>query len=364
MVASLSPLSAPHPSSANEHPEPRRSSVCQIAINLPRNLYQCLFRRQPQKNSPQLIEYAGPDRLSALYNDAKSHIFSFLRDSDLQNLILVNRALHSSMSLISQKLINSQKFIPESLPSDVNHKQFLFNKFPNAIKADFYQEHFGEVGIVPPVPRCFIEMAPRPGFKLIFIPEYITITVGPNSPLMLDETTAVNGKKARLIEDPKRAPQGQARKIIVPVTSNNMILLAQKYLKKNHSSQFGGISEYSWKNVLNQNGDIGVGRPHWSYQKEDVVRFGKYEGLEIVPLCDRILFHLLSYIKSGKIPAFVERTSTIVNSNNGQPWPSSIGWPVSGPVFHLSLFSTFTHFSFGDAAQVQIPAGSSQAIGH
>ncbi len=276
---------------------------------------------------------------------------------------------------------NNERFIAESLPPGVNHKQFLLNQFPNAIGANFFEEYFGEVDTVPPIPRNFIEIAPRPGLKLVFIPEYITITVDANSPLMLDETTAVDGKKARLIEDPERASLGLSRKIKVPVTPNNYVMLTQRCLKKNLPSQFGGISEDSWPNILDQNGDVGVGPSHWSYQKEDVIGLGKPyrsqpdgekgqvemandEGLEIVPLGDRIVFYLSSYIKSGKIPqsAHFERTSTVVHSDNGYPWQSIIWWPASGPVFRLGLYCYCVSYGVGAAARV--PAGSSQAIGH
>jgi hypothetical protein len=310
------------------------------------------------------------------------HALGFLENQDLRVVDSVSHLFRQEVAGICEERCRNGTFIPKSLPPRVTCKQFLLHQFPNAIGVDFFREYFGEVDTVPPVPRRFIEMAPRPGFKLVLIPEYITITVDANSPLMLDESTAVDGKKARLIED--LAPQGQAREIRVPVTPNNYIMLTQKCLKKNLPSQFGGIHEYSWPNVFDQNGDIGVGPSHWSYQKEALIRHGSpyrsqpdgkkgqvemagEEGLEIVPLGDRILFYLATYTQSGKIPPsdYVERTSTVVRGDDGDLWQSCIWWMASGPVFHLRLSSRYDcglYYVVGAAAQV--PAGNSQAIGH
>ncbi len=265
----------------------------------------------------------------------------------------------------------------EALPSGVTYKDF-FRRFPDATGADVYRKYLGKVDTVP-VPKNLIEMAPRLGFKLVFIPEYITITVDKDSPLTLDKTTAVNGKQARLVEDPERASKEQAREIKVPVTPNNMILLVQKYLKKySPASQFEGIDKNSWQSVLNQNGDIGVGESHWSYQKEAVlglrtpyrsqpggekgqIEIAQSEGLEIVPLVHRILFHLLSYIKSGNPPQsdYFERTSTSVLDGSGRSWQSVIWWPTCPSGFLLYL-----HFRYDECYRVgavaRAPAGSAQ----
>lgn len=393
MATNLSPLgpnshsvSIPLNSDASQ-----RSSMCRRVTNFPGNLVRWLFSRPPLPNSstenlplqnPHLIAPSGFAFFNTFPDELTEHTLSFLGKQDLRVVDSVSRVFRPLINADCLERCNNERFIPESLPPGMNHKQFLLNQFPNAIGVDFFEEYFGEVDTVPPIPRNFIEIAPRPGLKLVFIPEYITITVDANSPLMLDETTAVDGKKARLIEDPERAPLGRSRKIKVPVTPNNYVTLTRTCLKKNLPSQFGGISGYSWLNVLDQNGDIGVGPSHWSYQKEDVIGLGQPyhsqqdgekgqvemandEGLEIVPLGDRIVFHLSSYIKSGKIPqsAYFERTSTVVLSNNGQPWQSSIWWPASGPVFRLCLILSHCDlYSVGAAARV--PAGSSQAIGH
>ena len=207
-------------------------------------------------------------------------------------------------------------------------------------------------------------MAPRRGFELVLIPEYITISVDPNSPLMLDTTSAVNGKKARLIADLERAPQGQAREIQVPVTLNNYIML-QTRLNINHSPQFEGIRVDSDPEILAQNGDIGVGPSHWSYQKNVVIaidrnynsqlEMAREKKLEMVPLVDRILFRLANYTLLGKIPrlvlGFKERTSTAINNNRH----ASIEWRICDPVFTLKLVSVRHSLSFivlGAATQV------------
>ena len=405
MTANLSPVAsirAPSSGSNEYHrlDDSPRSSICrritdfcQRSINFLRNLYRHrrIFRltlgnppvANPPMPNPHLMAPPGIDPFGPIGTDVTAHILSFLENKDLRVQDSMSRYFRPSINLACRERCQNERFLPvlpEGLPAEVNYRQFLLNLFPNAIKADFFEEYFGEVDTVPRVPRNFIEMAPRPGFKLVFIPEYITITVDANSPLMLDEATAVNGKKARLIENRDRPLLGQARQIKVPVTPNNFILLAQKYLKKNLPSRFGGMHEYSWTNVLDQNGDIGVGPSHWSYQKEEIIGLGKPyrsqpngmkgqeemardQGLEIVPLGERILFHLSSYIKSGKIPqsANIERTSTVVPNDFGNPRQSSIWWEASGPVFRLSLIIHYDVYFVG--AAVRVPAGSSQAIG-
>jgi hypothetical protein len=335
--------------------------------------------------NPQQVASSGL-ALSSLPDVLLGHALGFLENQDLRVVDSVSHLFRQEVAGICEERCRSGTFIPESLPPRVTCKQFMLNQFPNAIGVDFFREYFGEVDIVPPVPRRFIEMAPRPGFKLALCPEYITITVDANSPLMLDERTATADgiRKARLIEDPENAPEGRVREIRVPVTPNNYIMLTQTCLKKNLPSQFGGIHEFVLPNVLDQNGDVGVGPSHWSYQKEAVIGLGhpyrsqadgekgqvdiaEDEGLEIVPLGDRILFHLATYIQSGKIPQsdYVERTSTVVRSNDGRPWQSAFWWMASGPVFRLSLdddYFFYDDFKVGAAARV--PAGSSQAIGH
>jgi len=309
---------------------------------------------------------------SFLPNELTCNILSFLEDPDLRVAGAVSRLFRLSIEAVYEDRCQNRRFIPESLPLGVNYKKFLLDQFPDAIGGDFFRECFGEVDTVR-VPRNFIEMAPRPGFKLVLIPEYITITVDANSPLMLDETTAVNGKKARLIEAPEMAP-GLSRKIKVPVTPNNYAMLTQVCLKKNLPLQFGGI--LGDPSVFDQNADVGVGPSHWSYQKKDVIGLGKpycsqpdgekgqvemanNEGLEIVPLGDRIVFDLSSYIKSGKIPqrAHFERTSTVVRSNDGTPWQASMFWwrlSNSNPVFRL--FLTFVGHNNLSGAAAQVPA--------
>jgi hypothetical protein len=147
-------------------------------------------------------------------------------------------------------------------------------------------------------------------------------------------------------------------------------MLTQTCLKKNLPSQFRGTYEYSYANILDQNGDVGVGPSHWSYQKEEVigpdkpyysqpdgekgqVEMANDEGLEIVPLGDRIVFHLSSYIESGKIPqsAYFEFSSTVGHAD-GHPLQSAILWQRSGLIFHLYIALIHDDFFVGAAAQV------------
>ncbi len=326
-----------------------RCSICRTVIDFPRNLYQWCFSRPSRENLP---------------DELIGRVLSFSNGRDLRIADSVSRVFRQEVARACEKLCRDRAFIPESLPPGVNYKHFALNRFPDAIRGDFFLKYFGNVGPVPPVPRRFIEMAPRRGFELVLIPEYITISVDPNSPLMLDTTSAVNGKKARLIADLERAPQGQAREIQVPVTLNNYIML-QTRLNINHSPQFEGIRVDSDPEILAQNGDIGVGPSHWSYQKNVVIaidrnynsqlEMAREKKLEMVPLVDRILFRLANYTLLGKIPrlvlGFKERTSTAINNNRH----ASIEWRICDPVFTLKLVSVRHSLSFivlGAATQV------------
>jgi hypothetical protein len=312
---------------------------------------------------------------SSIPNDALAVALSFLGDQDLRVAASVSHSFQEQLPAACEEQCKSRRFIPEALPPGVGFREFLFGQFPDAMGADVFEEYFGSIDTVPAVPKKFTDMAPQPGFKLAFIPEYITITVDADSTLRLDETTAVDGKKARLTENPEMAPQGQRRTIKVPITLKNIVLLAQKHLKKYRGiSQFAGIDENSWANVLDQNGDVGVGPSHWSYQKKSVIGLGKFydsqvemandAGLEITPLAERVIFDLLSYIKSGEIPQsdYFERTSTIVRDSTGISRQSTIWWRASGPVFRLYLRNYYDFYYVGAVARVS--AESSQAIGH
>ena len=198
---------------------------------------------------------------------------------------------------------------------------------------------------------------------------------------MLDETTSVGENKAKLIEDPKRAPR-EARSIRVPVTVNNLVLLTQRYLKKGDRPRFRGIDICSEEAVLNQNGNRGVGPSHWSYQRTKAIGFGlpyhsqpgekkgqqalaREARLEIVPLPERALFWLLSYLEAGTLPQSndFERTSTITLEEDGRAHLSEIRWISSGSGFCLSFHSYFFDHDFIGAV-VRVPAGSSEATSH
>jgi len=260
------------------------------------------------------------------------------------------------------------------MPPGVNYTQLILHRFPNEIGPDVIRENLGEVGEVPPIPMNFIKRAQR-GFKLVFHPKEIKIKVDVNSPLMLSET-------GKLIENPENIQlesEGEMRELIIPNTPNNLILIAQKILKKNLPSQFAGIHKDSWQNALDQHGDTPIERSHWTYQKEDVIGFGlsysaqvdeaRDQGLEVVSLPDRLVFYLLSYINSGKFPQISNwaRTSTPTLSDDGSSLQTCIGWPASGfseysgPVFRLNLNTFYYDYACGGVGVVVgLPSRSSQ----
>lgn len=336
--------------------------------------------RNPPSENPNDIVPLVPFRLLDLRpEEMVISIVNYLGQQDLRVLDCVHRVFRSNfLNIACTRQARHRDFIPAALPPGVNYTQLLLHRFPNAIGPDCIRENIGEVGEVPPIPLNFIIRArAQRGFKLVFFPKEITIKVDGNSPLMLSET-------GKLIENPENSqlePTGDMRELIVPTTPNNLILIAQKILKKNLPSQFAGMSEYAWQNVLDQHGDTRVVLSRWTCQKEDVIGLGQNystqvtqaqaQGLEIVSFPDRLVFHLLLYINSGKFPQSTnwERTSTPTVDNNGRSWQSAIRWPASGlseasgPLFRLYLNGLGYDVYDGVGVAVGVPSGSSQDIG-
>jgi hypothetical protein len=380
-----------------------QSIMPNVVSQLTRNSVLSLSENQFQSIRPSIVPTSTSDpvltRASALSPSGKQffsdcslvvHTLSFL---SIQDLRVLSCGLPFSSPIFNdhwKHLCLEKGLISATALDKVDYKRMLLEPLgPRLI-----QEYYGKIDITP-IPQEFIKRASLPdplgkpgelykdAYRLAYIPEHITITVGENSLLMLDETTAVGEKKARLVEDPERAPR-EARSIRVPVTLNNLILLTQRYLKEKDRSLFNGIIQgYTLEAVLNQNEDKGVGPSHWSYQRTKVIgsgspyhsqdgRKGQEElareaGLEIVPLTDRILFGLLLYLESGTYPHSncFERTSAVTRTYDGNLRQLSIGWAPSrpyffwraaGPDFCLDLGSDRDHCAVGAAAGV--PAGT------
>lgn len=289
-------------------------------------------------------------------NEIGLHVLSFLSRKELLIADKVNKFFRSLINTAAMRESVRINFIPESLPKGITYKHFFLNLFPNALGADVYRENLGEVDIIPKIPRHFIERA-KEG-KLVLIPEFIAIEVDENSPFELIETK----KMPRLVKNLDQwIPTGKIKKLLVPVTLNNILLLVQKLSKKN--SQFGGLKAH-WKNVCRQHGDTGVGPSHWSLQKIEAiaidddysvqVKQAQDAGYEVIPIVDRILFYLLSYLKTGKFPenTYVERTSTATFRDNGESRQTAIHWQSEESIFYLSIDYFNSYFRVGVAVRI------------
>jgi len=206
-----------------------------------------------QWTKPKTFNFADlPDEFGA-------DILDFLEKNDLRKLkVIKNRSIRRELNTACYRACRRESFFPESLPKGITYIPFFLNRFPDVIGPKFWREYIGNVEDVPPIPREYIEMKPdfSRGVELVYRPEYVTIEVGAESPLMLEERAAANDRQSRLIEDPAKAPR-EARKIRVPVNENNIVLLTQKYLKKSFPTSYFEATQ--WKAVC----EFPL---HWSYQ--------------------------------------------------------------------------------------------------
>ena len=240
----------------------------------------------------------------------------------------------------------SQGTIPEVMLSPKSWKQTCLVTgllTGNFFGPKFYQDHFGTVGPVPPIPQRFVEMAfsadlvddhnpsqkIRPHYQLLLIPESITISVDEQSQLILDETET-------LIEGPPRV-QAEKRSIKVPFTLNNLAMLVDKCLKR---SEPLGFHPDCWPNIFAQHGNDRVSHSHWVYQKITNVLKGHSSeaqesiassaGLKIVMLFDRVLFNIVSKIQTGKFADFDTNVRTASYVLDNEVVPHSCSTAVQG----------------------------------
>jgi hypothetical protein len=199
-------------------------------------------------------------------------------------------------------------------------------------------------------------------FQLVFLPEFIRIVFDANSSL----SSLTLNENGRLIEGPIAI--GEDREIDVPVTLNNMAMLAEKCLRRGTPS---GFHEQSMPNVLAQHGDTRI-KSHWFYPRKETVWYGgsyaqqqvnaARAGLEITPLIDTAIYYLLRKISLGNSDDIRDaaRTSTPTLDDSVPPraLPSILSCPGARPVLTYSSRDDYTSVAVG------VPDGSSQAIGN
>lgn len=279
------------------------------------------------------------------------------------------------------KIVSVIRGFPDQLPPKISYKQLVRDFFPTMLGQEVYRKYIGEVQNVPPIPPHFIDWGYRPdplpegrpglvkdNYQLVYRPAYVILDLDADSPAALDE-------KGNLIEKASSAPSkgvqkdSSKRALKVGFTSNNIGKIAEKYLKEGTKT---GFSQNSWGNIFQQHGEE-LSSSGWSYQKKAVIGKGlsypseqelaAKAGLEVVSLIDRIIFNLLTYIKSGETPSTdVERSSTVTLSDDMVPRQSAVWWDTSGPSARLNLYFLIG-FSFRVGSAVEVPAGSSKDIG-
>lgn len=308
-------------------------------------------------NNPPRQNEIVPSNFSLFNNRLPSemtiHILSFLDDSQLRIVDTTGRFFRPLINIVCVE---------------------------NAWGADVYERNLGKVDTTQ-YPRHFIERS-RLGGSLLCPSGVITREFDENSPIELpDETDEMrrSGNRPRLFintskiatEDrPGLEPSGRMKTLVIPFTLLNVLFLAE-HCPMNGPSQFAGIW-HAYPNILDQHGDKDVEPTHWTLQIKPVkgrgenfaeqVEQAKAHNYEIVSLVDRVLFGLLSYLKTGKFPQrdYVERTSTSVIDNNGKSWQSATWWPASGPSFRLDLDVILDGCDDdGVGVAVGVPAGSS-----
>lgn len=243
--------------------------------------------------------------------DVREHSLGFLEPNELAQLEKVSWQWKKAVQPNWEKQAVVNGITPEIVPAGMSLAQIFKIFYRGLLGEQVYRDHLGEVGPLPPIPRNFIEWSNRidpitlpygyvrgcyqyikDNYQLVLIPQYITIEVDSNSPLTLR-----NGK---LVEE----WPSYSKTLKVPVTINNLLLLAKKYIKKRAQS-----NPDLWPDVLHQHGDEPVQESHWSYMKKDAIGHGlsyaqqktlaESAGLEIVSLIDRVIYNLLMHIVLG-----------------------------------------------------------------
>lgn len=315
--------------------------------------------------------------------------FSFLRPNELAPNTRVCRYWEEIInSEITWKLQCGIQGFPERLPEGISYKRVIKDFYPSMFGKDFYKKYIGDVGVVPTIPENFITRAyladsiPDPmGKPEQLVKDNFVLVLDPPGPITIEinaDSTTVLDENGNLTEQAPSTPSkdeckkdGSKKVLRVDSTINNIGMVAAKHLKKGIIT---GFSHSSWRMILEHHGDK-RSPSGWSYQRKSVVGLGlsypaqeelaANAGLEVVSLKARVVFNIMTKIRSGMSPdaIYVANTSTVtLDSIYSIPIQSAVWWVGSGSSARLSL-------TFGDAldpvvgAAVGVPAESSKAIG-
>jgi len=331
---------------------------------------------------------------SALWASGKVHpditdrVVEFLALRDTGVLATINKAWKEQIESNSQQC-ESHGLAPSAVPADQTKRGMLKDLYQGSLSPYFIRPRLGNPGPMVPIPIEFIQKANcldplgngeerfKDNYTLVFIPETLKITVPPWFPLTLsssghlyEEPSCFDDVGELKEVDEKDYADQKDLDLEVPVNLNNLVFL-EKYLKL-------GVLEFHESSgpFLTEHGDERVRKSHWSYQRRSGVGRGlsytnqetlaKDLGLEVAPFLDRCFFVFLSSMTRENIDwGYGTRTSTRC-LNDSLPDGSrqlAIWWkrpctPIKGVLFVGPISDQPTV-----GVAVQVPAGSSQAIG-
>jgi hypothetical protein len=264
--------------------------------------------------------------------------------------------------------------ILEILGPSLSYEQMVKDIFPHLMGKEFYKKYLGDVGSVSEIPHAFIKWAYLPdpfgekgaliqaNYQLVWIPDFITVTLPTHSPL----TLSAGG---RLIEDPSAAVS-ERRVLRVPVTINNISKLTERCLKLGTPIMIG--LRYSLDLVLNQYGDTPAS-PHWAFLKKAVVTpdlpYSEQKqqiekvGLEVASLIDWVIYELLRMSTgAGRDNFYFACTSTPILCGTPSTTHQTGTWCPVRSTERLILDAQRTTGHPFLAVAVGVSAGSSKVI--
>lgn len=336
----------------------------------------------PVNQPPTLAVDSNVGHRKIFFTEVARETFSFLRPDELA---LNSRVCRYWKGIIDSELTWQRQCTVHKIPKRILSTRVTYREimkdlysdiFANKFDERFYRRYNMDPGAVPPIPQNIIEWAYRPdpfgepgelvkdNYQLMFSPEYVTIELDANSPLVLDK----QGKHIKEVPSASSRDEckGLARTLKIGLTINNLMKLVENYFK-------AGISDFCRKEIFQQQGD-NLSASGWSFQRKSVVgirllypaqqALATNAGLEIISLKDRILFSVLTRLGSGNYADYdkAARTSTgaFVKRNDGAPsvtplnmaltWNEGI---INGGKAAPSLLITAIH---GVGAAVGVPA--------
>jgi hypothetical protein len=243
-------------------------------------------------------------------DDAQEMIFSFLTPDELARTNRVSPDWHRAVSFSDHAWKNQYRSLvcqPKRvcLEEEIFYTQASRNLYPRIFGKQFYEGLGVEVGEVPPLTDAALSKADY----FVFVPEYLTLE---------SATIGLDGE-GRLVK--LAQPLARKKTIRFPLTLNNVLFVFRERFQRDLVT---GLDEESWTEILQQHGNTHF-PTHWSCQKKDLLGKGltlaeqshqaDREGLEVVPLLDRLLCNLFVYLRTKN---FVDTDFAVARTSTGQ----------------------------------------------